>query len=151
MHHFGRDCFSVPAEHWVRQLLLTHSINGDLFGLSSVSALEVWAAASDFRGDGFVRDKVCPAGVASGGSCRLKIPQFAHPARPRARSATNSHFILAPIVRGFRRPSQDHAVAAGASGINLPTRLLIGLAVNSTRDVGFTSRSGRSLPRAKYL
>ena len=45
MHHFGRELFSKPEEHWVLQASLTHSVSGELFSL--VSVLDASALASE--------------------------------------------------------------------------------------------------------
>jgi hypothetical protein len=45
MHHFGRDPFSNPEEHWILQASLPHSISDELFVISFASALDVWAFA----------------------------------------------------------------------------------------------------------
>src|SRR4029079_344540 len=100
MHHFGRDFLSISEAHWVLQAATTHSINDPLFVLSLATGASA-LAVSDLRGIDFGRNKTCPAGAASlTGSCRAKLPLSAHPARLRAKSATNSSFIFAPIARG---------------------------------------------------
>jgi len=98
MHHFGLDPFSSPGEQWVLQASLTHSKSDELFVLSFASVLDASALASDdLRGTGFVGGEIDSVGTASSiGFSWLKIPFPAHPARGRARSNANSHFIFAP-------------------------------------------------------
>jgi hypothetical protein len=122
MHHFGLDFFSISGAHWVLHAALTHSINDALFVLSFASDASA-LAASDLRGIEFIGDKTCPVGAASLiGSCRAKSPLSAHPARLRAKSATNSRFMFAPIVRRFIMPSQQ-----ALDDMNLRRRLPISL------------------------
>jgi hypothetical protein len=102
VHHFGLDSFSNPGEHWILQASLTHSISDELFLLSFTSVLDAWAlVSSDLRGTGPVGDKIGSAGIASLiGFSRSKLLLSAHPARARARSTANSHFIFAPRHAG---------------------------------------------------
>jgi hypothetical protein len=101
MHHFGLDPFSNPGEHWILQASLTHSISDELFVLSFASVLDVSALAGrDLCGSGFVADKIGSTDTASLiGFSPSKFPVSAHPARARARSAANSHFILPPVMQ----------------------------------------------------
>jgi hypothetical protein len=104
MHHFGLNFFSISEAHWVLHAALTHSINDALLVLSFAFALDASPlAARDLREIDFVGDKTCPVGAANViDSCCPKLLLSAHPARLRAKSAVISHFIFAPIVRGYR-------------------------------------------------
>jgi hypothetical protein len=107
MHHFGRDAFSNPGEHWILQASLAHSISDELFMLSFVSVLDASALASEgLRGSGFVAGKIGSIGTLSLiGFSRSKFPLSAHPARARARRTANSPFIFAPRSCRFRHTS----------------------------------------------
>jgi hypothetical protein len=98
MHHFGLDSFANSEEHWSLQASLAHSISDELLVLSFASVLDASALASwDLRGTGFVGGKIGSIGTASLiGFSWSKFPLSAHPARARARSTANSHFIFAP-------------------------------------------------------
>ena len=98
MHHFGLDSFANPEEHWSLQASLAHSISDEPLVLSFASVLDASALASwDLRETGFVEGKIGSIGTASLiGFSRSKFPLSAHPARARARSTANSHFIFAP-------------------------------------------------------
>ena len=98
MHHFGLDSFANPEEQWSLQASLAHSISDELLVLSFASVLDASARASwDLRGTGFVGGKIGSIGTASLiGFSRSKFPLSAHPARARARSTANGHFIFAP-------------------------------------------------------
>ena len=143
MHHFGLDFFSISGAHWVLHAALTHSING-LFVLSfacDASAL----AASDLRGIDFIGGKTCPVGAASLiGSCRAKSLLSAHPARLRAKSATNSRFMFAPIVRRFIMPSQQ-----ALDDRNLRRRLPISLIFTAALTVADEQLSFKH-PRSRW-
>jgi hypothetical protein len=104
-HHFGLESFSNPAEHWILQASLTHSMSDALFALSFVSAFNALAlAAQGSRGIGFVGDLFGSVGTASCiGFSFSKFPLSTHPTRPRARSTANGHFIFASRHAGFRR------------------------------------------------
>jgi hypothetical protein len=97
MHHFGLDPFSDPGEHWILQASLKHSISDELFALSFAPALAASTlVGEDLRGIGFVGGKIGSTGTASAiGFSRSKFPLSAHPARARARTTANSHFIFA--------------------------------------------------------
>jgi hypothetical protein len=128
MHHFGLECFSTRGEHCNLQASLAHSIN-ELFSLSLASALEFAASAlatNDLCGTDFVRDKMCPVGAASLiGFSRSKFPFSAHPARARARSRANGHFIFAPLHGSGAYIVPHHAPDAGGKRRDLRGRLLI--------------------------
>jgi hypothetical protein len=124
MHHFGLDCFSIRGEHWALQASLTHSINDDSFAASGLDASAF--AGGDLGRTGFGGGKICSVGAVSSTSfSRSEYPLSAHPERARARSVANTHFIFAPIMQ--RQIHALHfALAAGAEGISLRARLLIG-------------------------
>jgi hypothetical protein len=98
MHHFGLDSFATAEEHWSLQASLAHSISDELLVPSFASVLDASALASwDLCGTGFVGGKIGSIGTASLiGFSRSKFPLSAQPARGRARSTANSHFIFAP-------------------------------------------------------
>jgi hypothetical protein len=116
MHHFGRDAFSNPGEHWILQASLAHSISDELLMLSFVSVLDASALASEgLRGSGFVAGKIGSIGTLSLiGFSRSKFPLSAHPARARARSTANSPFIFAPpFMQVQAHILPHHALDAG--------------------------------------
>ena len=115
MHHLGLDPFSNPGEHWILQASLTHSISDELFVLSFAPVLDASALASgDLRAIGFVGGKIGSIGTASLiGFSRSKFPLSAHPARARARSTANSHFIFAVHHEGRAHILPHHALDAG--------------------------------------
>jgi len=97
-HHFGLECFSMRREHWALQASLTHSSNDDSFAASGLDAAAF--AVRAFGRTGFVGGKICSVGVTSAtGFSRSKHPVSAHPARARARSVANTHFIFAPNMQ----------------------------------------------------
>jgi hypothetical protein len=102
MHHFGLDPVSNPGEQWILQASLTHSISDELFVLSFASVLDASPPVrEDLRGTSFVGGKIGSIDTASViGFSRSKSPVSAHPARARARSTANSHFIFAPRYAG---------------------------------------------------
>ena len=125
-HHFGLDCFSVSGEHLILQASLTHSNNDELLVLSFACVLDASApAAADLRGTGFVGAEICSIGATSLiGFSRSKFMLSAHPARARARSAANSHFIFAHWHAASGTQAPQYARAAGGKGMNLRGRLL---------------------------
>ena len=125
MHHFGLDPFSNPGEHWILQASLTHSISDELFVLSFASVLDVAALAGrDLCGSGFVADKIGSTDTASLiGFSPSKFPLSAHPARARARSAANSHFILPPVMQRQAHILPHHALDAGGKRKGLKSKV----------------------------
>jgi hypothetical protein len=113
--HLGLDPFSNPGEHWILQASLTHSISDELFVLSFAPVLDASALASGgLRAIGFVGGKIGSIGTASLiGFSRSKFPLSAHPARARARSKANSHFIFAAHHEGRAQILPHHALDAG--------------------------------------
>jgi hypothetical protein len=111
MHHFGLDSFSNPGKHRVLQASLTHSISDELFVRSFAYVLDASALASrGLRGTGFVGGKIGSIGTASLiGFSRSKFPLSAHPARAKARSTVNSHFIFASVMQGQAHIVPHHA------------------------------------------
>jgi hypothetical protein len=99
-HHFGLDCFSIWAEHWTLQALLTHSINDDCFVASGLDAAAF--AATGLGRTGLVGGKICSVGATScsTGFSRSKLPLSAHPARARARSVADTHCIFCSYHAG---------------------------------------------------
>jgi hypothetical protein len=113
-HHFGLDCFSMRREHWALQASLTHSSSDDSFAASGLGAAAF--AVRPLGRTGFVGGKICSVGATSAtGFSRSKLPLSAHPARARARSVANTHFIFAPIMQCQTHPLH-HATAAGDRG-----------------------------------
>jgi hypothetical protein len=113
MHHFGLDRFSNPGEHLILQASLTHFISDELFVPSFASVLDASALASE-DGTDFVGSKIGSVGTASLiGFSRSKFPFSAHPARARARSKANSHFIFAPLHGSGAHILPHHAPDAG--------------------------------------
>src|SRR5262249_8464660 len=104
----------MRREHWALQASLTHSRSDDSFAASGLdaSALAVGALGRT----GFVGGKIGSAGATSAtGFSRSKHPLSAHPARARARSAANTHFIFAPTMQAQTHP-RHHATALGEKG-----------------------------------
>src|SRR6188474_493922 len=81
--------------------------------LSFTSVLDASALATkDLSGIDLVCDKTRPVGAASLlGSSRSKLLLFAHPARPRAKSAAKNHFMFTPVMRGVG--NTHHLLSAG--------------------------------------
>jgi len=97
-HHFGLDCFSMRREHWALQASLTHSSKYDSFAASGLDAAAFAVRALGWTG--FVGGKTCSVGATSAtGFSRSKHPLSAHPARARARSVANTHFIFAATLQ----------------------------------------------------
>src|SRR5262245_17984707 len=115
MHHFGRDPFSNPGEHWTLQASLAQSSSDELFMLFFVSALDASVlAGGGLRGTGFIGGKVGSATASLIGVSRSKFPLSAHPAGASARSTANSPFIFAPPVMQVQvHILPHHALDAG--------------------------------------
>jgi len=125
MHHFGLDSFSNPREHWILQASLMHSISDEFFVLSFAFVLDASAFSSaDLRRIGFVGGKIGSIGAASLiGFSRSKFRLSAHPARAKARSIANSHFIFAPRHAGSCTHSAQDALDAGGKKNGLKRRV----------------------------
>ena len=127
MHHFGLGPFSNPGEHWILQASLPHSISDERFVLSFASVLDASALDSaDLRRTGFAEGKIGSVGTAAlTGVSRSKLSPHAHPARERARSTVNNHFIFAPIMQAEARILPHHPLEAAGKEMDLRGRLLI--------------------------
>ena len=125
MHHFGLDSFSNPREHWILQASLMHSISDEYFVLSFAFVLDASAFSSaDLRRIGFVGGKIGSIGAASLiGFSRSKFRLSPHPARARARSIANSHFIFDPRHAGSGTHSAQDALDAGGKKNGLKRRV----------------------------
>ncbi|MGC1746017.1 MAG: hypothetical protein WA754_26160 [Pseudolabrys sp.] len=119
-HHFGLESFSNPAEHWILQASLTHSMSDALFALSFVSAFNALAlAVQGSRGIGFVGDLFGSVGTASCiGFSFSKFPLSTHPTRPRARSAANAISFLLPVMQGSGARILPHRARNAGGKIN---------------------------------
>src|SRR6516164_3872976 len=112
-HHFGLNCFSMRREHWALQASLTHSSNDDSFAASGLDATAF--AVRALGRTGFVGGNSSVGATSATGFSRSKLPLSAHPARARARSTANTHFIFAPTMQAQTHP-RHHATAAGEKG-----------------------------------
>jgi hypothetical protein len=93
-HHFGLESFSSPAEHWILQASLTHSMSDALFAFSFVSAFNALAlAVQGSRGIGFVSDLFGSVGISA-----LHTSD-----ETESKKRSECHFIFASRHAGFRR------------------------------------------------
>jgi len=102
-----------------------HSISDEYFVLSFAFVLDASTFSSaDLRRIGFVGGNIGSIGAASLiGFSRSKFRLSPHPARARARSIANSHFIFDPRHAGSGTHSAQDALDAGGKKSGLKRRV----------------------------
>jgi hypothetical protein len=119
-HHFGLESFSNPAEHWILQASLTHSMSDALFALSFVSAFNALAlAVQGSRGIGFVGDLFDSVGTASCIGFFFRNFRSPHIRRDREQEAQRMAIsFLLPVMQGSGARILPHRARNAGGKIN---------------------------------